>query len=137
MNKDQNNISLTLKTYNTKRGLATRIHRTDYDIEQARKQVNFDDMSTDNTFYVKGPMGKGLQIEPSGIHVAFCAGTGALVFLDIVSHLLLKNCFEADGKKVPEKMHYEPDFVFHLYMSFSERDQAIGLEVVEALEKVN
>ena len=34
-------------------------------------------------------------------------------------------------------MHYEPDFVFHLYMSFSERDQAIGLEVVEALEKVN
>ena len=82
-------------------------------------------------------MGKGLQIEPSGIHVAFCAGTGALVFLDLVSHLLLKNCFEADGKKVPEKMHYEPDFVFHLYMSFSERDQAIGLEVVEALEKVN
>ena len=46
MNKDQNNISLTLKTYNTKRGLATRIHRTDIDIEQARKQVNFDDMST-------------------------------------------------------------------------------------------
>lgn len=84
-------------------------------------------------------MGKGLQIQPSGVHVAFCAGTGALVFLDLVSHLLLKNCFESDGKKLPVEMAnlYQSGFSFHLYVSFQDRDQAIGLEVIEKLEQVN
>lgn len=69
-------------------------------------------------------MGKGLQIQPSGVHVAFCAGTGALVFLDLVSHLLLKNCFESDGKKLPNEMAvmYQETFAFHLYVSFQDRD---------------
>jgi hypothetical protein len=70
--------------------------------------------------------------------VAFCAGTGALVFLDLVSHLLIKNCFEADGKKIPEEMAlYERGFCFHMYVAFQDRDSAIGLEVIEALERVN
>ena len=56
--------------------------------------------------------------------MAFCAGTGALVFLDLVSHLLLKNCFESDGKKLPTEMSkmYQLDFSFHLYVSFQDRD---------------
>ena len=44
-------------------------------------------------FYVKGPMGKGLQLSQRGIHIAFCAGTGALIFLDLVAYLLIKNSF--------------------------------------------
>lgn len=35
-------------------------------------------------------MGKGLQIERTGVHIAFSAGTGALVFLDLVAHLIRK-----------------------------------------------
>jgi len=101
-NRDQSQISLTLKTYQTKSGLATKIHSTSFDEELARKnQVHVDELSTENAYYIKGPMGKGLQIRSSGIHVAFCAGTGALVFLDLVSHLLLKNCYEHEGKKLP------------------------------------
>jgi len=70
--------------------------------------------------------------------VAFCAGTGALVFLDLVSHLLIKNCFEADGKIIPEEMTlYESGFCFHLYVAFQDRESAIGLQVIEALERVN
>lgn len=46
---------------------------------------------SDDFFYVKGPMGKGLQIEDRGVHVAFCAGTGVLVFLDLVGHLIIRN----------------------------------------------
>ena len=42
------------------------------------------------TFNIKGPMGKGLCLEDHGVHVAFCAGTGVLVFLDLVSHMLLR-----------------------------------------------
>lgn len=138
MNNDKRSICLTLKTYFTKTGLATKIHSTNIDPEEAAKQSMMDDLSTDNAYSIKGPMGKGLQVQPEGVHVAFCAGTGALVFLDLVSHLLIKNCFEADGKKVPEEMAiYEPNFVFHLYCSFADRESAIGLQVIEALEKVN
>lgn len=46
---------------------------------------------SDDTFYVKGPMGKGLQVEERGVHIAFCAGTGVLVYLDLVGHLILRN----------------------------------------------
>ena len=46
---------------------------------------------SDDIFFVKGPMGKGLQIEERGIHLAFCAGTGVLVYLDLVGHLILRN----------------------------------------------
>ena len=44
-------------------------------------------------FNIKGPMGRGLEITKSGLHVAFCAGTGVLVFLDLVAHLLMRNVF--------------------------------------------
>ena len=46
---------------------------------------------SEDTFFVKGPMGKGLQVEERGIHLAFCAGTGVLVYLDLVGHLILRN----------------------------------------------
>jgi len=32
---------------------------------------------------------------------------------------------------------YDRDFVFHLYCAFQDRDQAIGLELIEALESIN
>lgn len=51
-------------------------------------------------FYIKGPMGRGLQIQPTGQHVAFCAGTGALVFIDLVAQLLILNSLQ--GKDIPE-----------------------------------
>lgn len=35
-------------------------------------------------------MGKGLEIEPSGKHIALAAGTGILVFIDLVAHLILR-----------------------------------------------
>ena len=39
---------------------------------------------------MKGPMGKGLDIQYEGVHIAFSAGTGCLVFLDLVAHLIRK-----------------------------------------------
>jgi len=44
-------------------------------------------------FFIKGPMGRGLEIKETGLHVAFCAGTGVLVFLDLVAHLLMRNYY--------------------------------------------
>lgn len=50
-------------------------------------------------FYIKGPMGRGLEIQHSGLHFAFCAGTGVLVFLDLVAMLLMRNVFKAKETK--------------------------------------
>jgi len=36
-------------------------------------------------------MGKGLQIKSEGTHIAYTAGTGCLVFLDLIAHLIRKN----------------------------------------------
>ena len=60
-----------------------------------------------DVFELKGPMGKGLCIEPSGVHVAFCAGTGVLVFLDLLSHLLLRSYYKhyVDPEDVPKEMN--------------------------------
>ena len=41
-------------------------------------------------YVIKGPMGKGLDIQREGVHIAFTAGTGCLVFLDLVAHLIRK-----------------------------------------------
>ena len=84
-------------------------------------------------------LGRGLGLKKEGSYVAYAAGTGGLVFLDLVSHLLIKNCFESDGKKLPAEIAnmYQTGFEFHLYVSFQDRDQAIGLDVIERLELVN
>ena len=145
--QDQNKLNLTLKTYNTRRGLATRIHKTqideanDSDEEDKGKIREYTDeeFSAENAYYIKGPMGKGLQIQHNGIHVAFCAGTGALVFLDLVSHILIKNCYEKYDTKLPTEMAsmYQHDFQFHLYFSAQDEENAIGLNVIKKLQEVN
>ena len=69
--------------------------------------------------------------------MAFCAGTGVLVFLDLVAQLLILNCLpESD---VPQEIRdfYKTGFKLHLYVAFQNREQSIGLDLIEALEQVN
>ena len=82
-------------------------------------------------------MGRGLQLQPEGIHVAFCAGTGTLVFLDLVAHLLILNTLPKE--EVPPEMRnfYQSGFKLHLYVAFQNREQSIGLDLIEALQQVN
>jgi len=60
-------------------------------------------------------MGKGLGIQPEGVHVAFTAGTGILVFIDLVAHLIRKNLGHLDAQ---EDSQLSPSFKFVLYVSF-------------------
>ena len=72
-------------------------------------------------FNIKGPMGRGLDIQSSGLHIAFCAGTGVLVFLDLVAHLLMRNVFlsKLSNEEVPPQFkQLKDDFEFHLYVAF-------------------
>lgn len=70
---ESNELFLTIKNYQRKAGLSWKV---------------FEEPNA--TYVVKGPMGKGLSIKPTGAHVAFTGGTGVLVFLDLVAHLLRK-----------------------------------------------
>lgn len=69
---DSNQIHLTIKNYKRNAGLSFRFHSQD---------------SSDYT--VQGPMGRGLQPNLKGLHIAFAAGTGVLCFVDLVAHLIL------------------------------------------------
>ena len=81
-------------------------------------------------------MGKGLDIQPEGEHIAFAAGTGVLVFIDIVSHLILRILSENEGVYVGEFTEPKLDldkFKFVFYTSFANEKEAIGMPLIEAL----
>lgn len=75
-NEDSSQMTFCIKNYGQPKGLSTKIH---------------DDDQADRLFEVKGPMGHGLRVKPSGVHVAFAAGTGALCFVDLVAWLIKAN----------------------------------------------
>ena len=66
-----------------KGGLSDQLHRANEKREDANQ----------NRFRLKGPLGKGLGLPDTyaeGIYVAFAAGTGVLVFMDLVAHIVRK-----------------------------------------------
>ena len=79
-------------------------------------------------------MGKGLDIQKEGVHIAFSAGTGCLVFLDLVAHLIRKTA----GILSPEedKMLNKDKFKFIFFVTFQSKDLVIGLKLCEGLNKM-
>ena len=133
--KDQNCMNLCIKNYNTQTGVSEKVHRGSV-------------MQSDMTYELKGPLGKGLLPKPTGVHIAFAAGTGALCFVDLVAHLIQANLgILADvnnQSKIFEAQEVEDyiedgatcqldKFQFHLYVSYPNREESIALELFEAL----
>ena len=60
-------------------------------------------------------MGKGLGLtkDSQGVHFAFAAGTGVLVFVDLVARILL-----GVKKLIPEEQRLHESFQLVLYASF-------------------
>mmetsp|Transcript_13001 Transcript_13001/g.20161 ORF Transcript_13001/g.20161 Transcript_13001/m.20161 type:complete len:308 (-) Transcript_13001:254-1177(-) len=113
-------ISLSIKNYNQHPGLSSFIHQ--------------DGDSKSHLFEFKGPMGKGLGIKQTGQHVAFAAGTGALVFIDLVGHLILRLLSECEGVDLGVTFS-EPkieldSFEFVIYTSFASEEEAVGLQLI-------
>ena len=91
-------------------------------------------------------MGLPLGVQTEGTHIAFAAGTGILPFIDLVAHLLLvlvsgngtavnsgagPDLLEGSANKV------NPDaFKLVLYTSFLDEDEAVGLELINALQEL-
>lgn len=66
--KDTNNMIFTVKDYGTATGISHKLHTQD----------NLD-------YIVKGPMGKRLEVQPTGLYYCFAAGTGVLPFMDLLA----------------------------------------------------
>jgi hypothetical protein len=79
-------------------------------------------------------MGKGLQIEKSGTHIAFTAGTGCLLFLDLVAHMISKNLKKLN--EVEDSYIGMEDFKFVFFVSFPKREDVIGLELCQGLHDI-
>lgn len=80
-------VCITLKDYKVKTGVATRI--CSHDLSTPTK----------SRYKITGPLGKGLNVKPSGVHIAFSAGTGALVYIDLVAYLIRENLGLNSGSK--------------------------------------
>ena len=84
------------------------------------------------TFNIKGPFGKGLGIKPTGVHVAFAAGTGVLVFLDLVTRIILHNTgIKSLGKD------FEDDWKFVMFISHQNLNETMGMDLCYKLLEVN
>jgi hypothetical protein len=73
---ESNQFHLVVKNYKTQIGLSSKLH---------------DDNNTKPSLKFKGPLGKSLRLQKFGYHVAFLAGTGVLVFMDLVATLVKVN----------------------------------------------
>lgn len=68
----KNEIIFTAKNYNIVGGLSRILHTA----------------ATTERYQMKALLGKGLNLQSEGVHVAFAGGTGVLVFMDLVALLL-------------------------------------------------
>ena len=76
-------------------------------------------------------MGKGTLVDKNGVNIAFTAGTGCLVFLDMVAFLIKLNLGIAYNPK-----DFGPDFKFVFYTSFRHKGDSIALDLCEGLQRV-
>lgn len=73
--EDTNYMCFVVKNYNSETGLSKKLHENE----------------EGSTFLVQGPLGKRLDVAPTGIYFCFAAGTGVLPFMDLVAQLALAN----------------------------------------------
>lgn len=74
---NSNGVCLSIKAYEENTGLSSFIFNN---AKNNGKHI----------FECKGPMGSGLACSQTGKHVAYSAGTGVLVFLDLVAYLVIR-----------------------------------------------
>lgn len=124
--EDDKNHYITVKKYHTPNAMSYHMHKVDPDRYQNMMPMD------EEIFHMKGPMGAGLCIEDDGYHYIFAAGTGLLVFMDLVAHLILKNT------KIlpPEQDQLKPGFKLFLHASFYSRSAKVGWDTCEQFQKL-
>jgi len=84
-------------------------------------------------------MGLGIDISPNGTHVAFTAGTGVLVFVDLVAHLILRILEIPEFNQLIQKINKDNPIIdldlfrFDLYTSTVSEEDLPGLALINCL----
>jgi len=88
-----------------------------------------------DTYEITGPMGKGLGLtkDSRGKHLAFAAGTGVLLFVDLVAKMILQH-LKAPFTESEELIH--DDFQLVFYASFSNKADSIALPLLQGLQNL-
>eukprot|EP00347_Sterkiella_histriomuscorum_P024123 403332230 len=110
-------IVCTVKNYNRVGGVSHRVHTAYNDLYQ-----------------IKALLGKGLGIHQEGNHVAFVAGTGILVFVDLVAFLIRQNLGLMN--QMDSRILHKEKFKFTLYASFPKEEEALCLDLLEGLQEI-
>jgi len=97
---DTNEVTITVKDYQLPQGLSSRLNG---------------EMFGKDFYEIKGPMGRGLGLtkDSTGKYIAFAAGTGVLVFVDLVARMSL-----AMIDAIPNEEQLHRDFSLELFVSF-------------------
>ena len=82
---------------------------------------------------VSGPMGRSLDVDATGLNVAFAAGTGVLPFMDLVGYIS-RQTLNLEAQIDRQKL--DPNF-FLWFVVRTNSSEAIGHDLLQALEKAN
>lgn len=110
---------MTVKNYPENKGLSWFIHQD----SALQRQV----------YEVNGPLGKGLEVQPTGTYVAYAAGTGILVFIDLIGHLILSIADKFEGTNYLGEATNKVDlnnFRLVLFSSFADEKEAVCLQLI-------
>lgn len=94
----------------------------------------FDHEWYDDEFLVKGPMGKSLNVQSEGYHIIFAGGTGILPFMDLIAQVCYFNLGLNHLLGNEKTGRIKEGFKLKVYVSFRDRQEAIGLDMLTALE---
>lgn len=118
---------LTAKNYNRPEGLSSKF---------------FWNEARDFAFRLSGPIGLGLNPTKTGVNVAFGAGTGVLTFMDYVAYIARQALRSTVGEEMSlnkssmiEGATSDISGRFVFYVSFMNEQQAIGMQLCEALNE--
>ena len=108
MKNNTEDLCLTIKNYHTHNGLSKFI---------------YNDIATMKEIYeIKGPMGLGLSLKPTGKHIAYTAGTGVLAFMDLVAYLLIRMIEKNGGPCILTANKQQHPFAMSLQDDCSNQD---------------
>ncbi|CDW87608.1 cytochrome b5-like heme steroid binding domain containing protein [Stylonychia lemnae] len=113
-----NRIALTVKAISKRRGLSNMIFQ---------RQLG-------DNFILNGPFGKGLELQYSGVHIAFTTGQGSLAYLDLVAHLIRKNLDLLD-KEEAKQLSFS-DFKFIMIVCVPNKKHALGYQLCKGLVQI-
>jgi len=119
MDADENNsMMFVVKDYNSQTGLSHKLNN--------EHDVNYE---------MKGPLGKRLDVDSTGIYYVFAAGTGILPFMDLIGQLAFANLGIMNLANADKQDRISPhELRLKLYVSFAKRADAYGLDLMFALQ---